>query len=306
MTDIFTMAVSDDGVATITWDLPGANMNVLNEPGIRQLDALVDQALADDAVKGVVITSAKADFAGGMDLNVIADIKARAAEAGGNPAEAVFGMIMELHAVLRKIETAGADPKTKKGGKPFCWASPGTAAGIGLELGLACHQRIAADNPKAKIGLPEIMVGIFPGAGGTTRLIRMLGLMGSAEALLQGKMYAPKRAKAMMLIDKVVAPDDLLADAKAWVLGATEKDAVKPWDQRGYQAARRGALHAQGLRDVPRRRCHGARPHAGRLSGRQGDAECSLRRRAGRFRHRHPHRGALVHQHPDESVVQRR
>lgn len=231
---IFSMAV-DDGIATITWDLPGATMNVLNEQGIRELDALVDQVLADEAVKGAIITSGKADFAGGMDLNVIAGVKAQAAAAGGNPAEAVFENIMLLHGVLRKIERAGADPKTKKGGKPFCWASPGTAAGIGLELGLACHHRIAADNPKARIGLPEIMVGIFPGAGGTTRLIRMLGLMGSAEALLQGKMYAPKKAKAMMLIDKVVPADDLLAEARAWVGNATEKDAVKPWDQKGFK-----------------------------------------------------------------------
>ena len=234
MSKIFHLAV-DDGIATITWDLPDATMNVLNEAGIRQLDALVDQVLADDGIKGAVITSGKPDFAGGMDLNVIAETKARAASAGGNPAESVFNMVMELHGVLRKIERAGADPKTTKGGKPFCWAAPGTAAGIGLELGLACHQRIASDNPKAKIGLPEIMVGIFPGAGGTTRLVRMLGLMGSAEALLQGKMYAPKKAKAMMLIDKVVPADELLDAARDWVRNATEKDAVKPWDERGYK-----------------------------------------------------------------------
>ena len=156
-------------------------------------------------------------------------------------------MVMELHGVLRKIERAGADPKTNKGGKPFCWASPGTAAGIGLELGLACHHRIAADNPKAKIGLPEIMVGIFPGAGGTTRLVRMLGLMGSAEALLQGKMYAPKKAKAMMLIDKVVPADELLDAARDWVRNATEKDAVKPWDEKGYKLPGGGPYHPKGF-----------------------------------------------------------
>ena len=246
MTEIFSMAV-EDGIATITWDLPGATMNVMNEQGIRELDALVDQVLADDAVKGAVITSAKADFAGGMDLNVIAETKTKAAAAGGNPAESIFNMVMELHGVLRKIERAGADPKTNKGGKPFVWACPGTAAGIGLELGLACHRRIAADNPKAKIGLPEIMVGIFPGAGGTTRLVRMLGLMGSAEALLQGKMYAPKKAKAMMIIDQVVPGDELLASATDWVANATEKDAVKPWDEKGYKMPGGGPYHPKGF-----------------------------------------------------------
>ena len=172
MTEIFHYA-TDDAIATITWDLPGASMNVLNEQGIRELDAHVDTALADTAIKGVIITSAKKDFAGGMDLNVIARMKAEAERSGGNPAGTIFGFVMQLHGILRKIERAGTDPKTKKGGKPIVWASPRTAAGIGLELGLACHRRIAADNPKAKIGLPEILVGLFPGAGGTTRLSRM-------------------------------------------------------------------------------------------------------------------------------------
>ena len=234
MTEIFTMAVAD-GIATISWDLPGASMNVLNEQGVADLDACVDRVLADDAIKGAVITSAKADFAGGMDLNLLGGVKARAAAEGGNAAEAVFAAVMRLHALLRKIERGGADPKTGKGGKVFCWASPGTAAGIGLELGLACHQRLLADNPKARVGLPEIMVGLFPGAGGTTRLVRMLGLMGSAEPLLQGKMYNPKRARALMLVDKVVAPEALLDEARAWVAGASEADAVKPWDQKGFK-----------------------------------------------------------------------
>ena len=247
MTEIFTLAVDGDGIATITWDLPGASMNVLSIDGVQQLDALVDQVLADEAVKGTIITSAKPDFAAGMDLSVIASTKQMAIEAGGDPAQGVFDMVMQLHGVLRKIERAGADPKTNKGGKPFVWAAPGTALGIGLEIGLACHQRIAADNPKAKIGLPEILVGIFPGAGGTTRLVRMLGLMGSAEALLQGKTYAPKKAKAMMLIDKVVPAADLQSAAKDWLMNASEKDAVKPWDEKGYKLPGGGPYHPKGF-----------------------------------------------------------
>ena len=231
MTDIFTYAV-DDGAAVITWDLPGASMNVLTLDGVAQLEACVDRALADDSVRGVVLTSAKRDFAGGMDLKVIAGMKA---QAGGDPAAAIFGFVMKLHGLLRKIERAGADPKTGKGGKPFAWAAPGTALGIGLELGLACHRRFAADNPKAKIGLPEIMVGIFPGAGGTTRLARMLGLMAAAPYLLEGKTPDPQRAKAAGLIDEVTAPDALLTAAKAWARDAGEAAAVKPWDQKGFK-----------------------------------------------------------------------
>ena len=111
---------SDHGVATITWNQPETSMNVLTEPAIRELDACVDRALADDSVKGVILTSAKADFAGGMDLRTLAGIKAKAAaEAGGEVAGKLFGFVMALHGVLRKIERAGADPKTLKGVKPF-------------------------------------------------------------------------------------------------------------------------------------------------------------------------------------------
>lgn len=246
MSEIFHYAVDDDGVATISWDLPGASMNVLNEQGIRELDAHVDAALADAAVRGVIITSAKPDFAGGMDLNVLARLREEAARRG-NPAEVIFGFVMELHGVLRKIERAGADPKTLKGGKPFVWASPGTAMGIGLEIGLACHRRIAADKPKAKIGLPEIMVGLFPGAGGTTRLVRMLGAMAAAPFLLEGKTPEPRKAKAAGLVDEVVPGDELLARAKEWLLSAGEADAVKPWDRKGYRIPGGGPYTPEGF-----------------------------------------------------------
>jgi 3-hydroxyacyl-CoA dehydrogenase / enoyl-CoA hydratase / 3-hydroxybutyryl-CoA epimerase len=228
MTD-FSYVVDGDGVATICWDLPGKSMNVMSLAGFVELDGLIDRALADAGVKGVVITSGKKDFAGGMDLNVIAKMK----EDGG--AKGIFDGVMGMHAILRKIERAGADPKTMKGGKPIVAALPGTALGIGLEIPLACHRIIAADNPKAKIGLPEIMVGIFPGAGGTTRLTRKMGAMMAAPYLLEGKLSDPKGAKAGGLIDEVVAPEDLLARAKEWVLAATETDIVKPWDTKGYK-----------------------------------------------------------------------
>jgi 3-hydroxyacyl-CoA dehydrogenase / enoyl-CoA hydratase / 3-hydroxybutyryl-CoA epimerase len=231
MTD-FTYAVDADGVATITWDLPGKSMNVMSQAGFVELDGLIDRALADGGVKGVIITSGKKDFAGGMDLNAIAKMKE---DGGDNPAKSVFEGVMGMHAILRKIERSGMDAKTLKGGKPIVAALPGTALGIGLEIPLACHRIIAADNPKAKIGLPEIMVGIFPGAGGTTRLVRKMGAMMAAPYLLEGKLSDPKSAKAGGLIDEVVAPEDLLKRAKEWVLAATEADIVKPWDAKGYK-----------------------------------------------------------------------
>jgi 3-hydroxyacyl-CoA dehydrogenase/enoyl-CoA hydratase/3-hydroxybutyryl-CoA epimerase len=229
MIDIFHHAVDSDGIATLAWDLPGKSMNVMTEAGLIELAAKLEAALTDPAIKGVILTSSKADFAGGMDLNVLAEMKAAA---GSDPAQGLFDGIMSMHKLLRRVELAGADPKTMKGGKPMAWACPGTAAGIGLELGLACHRRIVADDPKAKIGLPEIKVGIFPGAGGTTRVSRMLGVMAAAPILLEGKMLSPAKAKAAGLVDEIVAPDQLLARAKEWILAATPADIIKPWDTK--------------------------------------------------------------------------
>ncbi|MTJ05793.1 MAG: 3-hydroxyacyl-CoA dehydrogenase [Sediminimonas qiaohouensis] len=229
MTD-FTMKKDADGVAVITWDCPGKSMNVLSTEALMALDGLIDDALADDAVKGIVITSGKKDFAGGMDLNALAKMKE---DAGDEPARGLFEGIMQMHGALRKIERAGMDPKTNKGGKPIASALPGTAVGIGLELPLATHRVFAADNPKAKIGLPEIMVGIFPGAGGTTRLVRKLGAMGASPYLLEGKLIDPKKAKGAGIIDEVV--EDPMAAARDWVLNAKDDDLVKPWDAKGYK-----------------------------------------------------------------------
>jgi 3-hydroxyacyl-CoA dehydrogenase/enoyl-CoA hydratase/3-hydroxybutyryl-CoA epimerase len=224
----FSYNLDADGVATITWDTVAKSMNVMQMEGFADLDALVAQGLNDPTCKGIIITSAKKDFAGGMDLKVIATMRI-----GG--AQAIFDGVMNMHAVLRRIERAGMDPKTLKGGKPIVCAVPGTALGIGFEIPLACHRIIAADNPRAKIGLPEILVGIFPGAGGTTRLVRKMGAMMAAPFLLEGKLSDPKAAKAAGLIDEVVAPDQLQARAKEWVLSATEADIVKPWDAKGYK-----------------------------------------------------------------------
>ena len=242
MTD-FTMKTDASGVAIITWDVADKSMNVMSIDGLAELGDLIDTALADEAVKGVVITSGKeGSFAGGMDLNLLAQMKA---DAGDDPAQGLFEGTMQMHALLRKIERAGMDPKTNKGGKPIAAALPGTAAGIGLELPLATHRIFVADNPKARIGLPEILVGIFPGAGGTTRLVRKLGAMNASGFLLEGKMVAPAAAQKAGLVDEVVA--DPLAAAKEWVLSATDADILKPWDAKGYKMPGGAPYHPAGF-----------------------------------------------------------
>ncbi|MDA9207256.1 3-hydroxyacyl-CoA dehydrogenase NAD-binding domain-containing protein [Octadecabacter sp.] len=239
MTD-FTMKTDADGVAIITWDVQGKSMNVLSLEGWDELDGCVNTALADDAVKGIIITSGKDTFAGGMDLNIIAKMKA---SAGDNPAKGLMDGLMKSHGILRNIERAGMDPKTNKGGKPIAAALPGTALGIGLEIPLACHRIFAADNPKAKIGLPEIQVGIFPGMGGTTRLVRKMGAMAASPLLLEGKMNDPKKSKAAGVVDEVVA--DPVAAAKEWVL--SEPKIVKPWDEKGYKMPGGEPFHPAGF-----------------------------------------------------------
>ena len=241
MTD-FTMTKDAEGIATIVWDCAGKSMNVMNFDAMMLLDGMIDDALADEAVKGIIITSGKKDFAGGMDLNVLADLKNAS---GKEPAQGLFDGIMSMHHALRKIERAGMDAKTNKGGKPIAAVLPGTAMGIGLELPMATHRVFAADNPKAKIGFPEILVGLFPGAGGTTRLVRKLGAMGASPYLLEGKSVAPAKAKSAGLIDEVSA--DPMADARAWVLSASDADLVKPWDARGYKMPGGAPYHPSGF-----------------------------------------------------------
>ena len=99
MTD-FTLEIDADGVAIITWDVPGKSMNVLSRAGYQELSDLIDRAIDDEAVKGVILTSGKRDFAGGMDLNVLAVLRE---EAGDNPAQALFDFTMNGHKVLRKM-----------------------------------------------------------------------------------------------------------------------------------------------------------------------------------------------------------
>ncbi len=235
-------ASTEGGVCTIAWDTPGKSMNVMSLEALSELDALVGAALEDADVLGIVITSAKpGSFAGGMDLNTLASMREAA---GDDPARGIFEGIMGLHAVLRRIERAGMDA-AHKGGKPIACALPGTTLGIGYELALACHRIFAAPNPKAKIGLPEIKVGLFPGAGGTTRLVRRLGALGAAPYLLEGQLLSPEKARSAGLIDEIA--EDPLEAARAWVLQAAPEDLVKPWDRKGFKLPGGGPYHPAGF-----------------------------------------------------------
>ena len=144
----FTLTKHDDGVAIITWDVPGKSMNVLTEQGIADLKAVVDAANADDEIKGVVVTSAKpGSFAAGADLNMLAGIS----DTWADKPDEMLENTMATHRILRAMERNNMDPKTHKGGKPYAAALPGTALGGGYEVALATHRIFCAPNPKAKI-----------------------------------------------------------------------------------------------------------------------------------------------------------
>src|SRR5262245_6731876 len=209
----FRTEVDADGIALVTWDMAGRSMNVINASVIEELGALVDKIAADAGIKGVIVTSGKDAFCGGADLTmlegmgaVFADVvRTRGEEAA---AAFVFEESRKLSQVYRRLETAG---------KPWVCALNGTAMGGGFEFALACHYRIAADNPKTRLGLPEVKVGLFPGAGGTQRVARMLPPADALQFLLKGDQLKVDRAKAMKLIDAVVPQADLVKAAKDWI-----------------------------------------------------------------------------------------
>ena len=225
----FKFDVDADGIALVTWDMADRSMNVITMEVIAELGAIVEKVAADAAIKGAVVTSAKDAFCGGADLTMLERMGAIYADLvkskGAEPAALyVFDESRKLSQLYRRIET---------GGKPWVCALNGTAMGGGFELALACHQRIAADNPKTRLGLPEIKIGLFPGAGGTQRIARMLAPADALQYLLKGDQLKLDRAKAMKLVDNVVPQADLIKSAKDWIKAGGKAEAA--WDVKGFK-----------------------------------------------------------------------
>jgi 3-hydroxyacyl-CoA dehydrogenase / enoyl-CoA hydratase / 3-hydroxybutyryl-CoA epimerase len=225
----FKLDVDADGIALVTWDMPGKSMNLIDRSVIEELGKLVEQIAGDAAIKGAVVTSGKDAFCAGADLTLLESLTrlfTDMAKSQGEVAAAtlLFNESRKLSQLYRRIETSG---------KPFVAAINGTALGGGFELCLACHQRIAADNDKTRVGLPEIKIGLFPGAGGTQRVARMMTAADALQFLLKGDQLRLNRAKAMKLVDAVVPAADLINAAKAWIKGGGKAKA--PWDIEGFR-----------------------------------------------------------------------
>jgi 3-hydroxyacyl-CoA dehydrogenase / enoyl-CoA hydratase / 3-hydroxybutyryl-CoA epimerase len=225
----FTVETDGDGLALVTWNEPERTMNVIDAPVMAELSALVEDLTADEAVKGVVITSGKDTFCAGADLTMLETLSRTFTElvaAQGEEAATArfFEESRKLSLLYRRIETCG---------KPWVAAINGTALGGGFELALACHRRIAADNPRTRLGQPEVKVGLLPGAGGTQRVARMLPPSDALQFLLKGEQVQLSRAKAMKLVDAVVPKGDLIRTAKEWIKSGG--NAKAPWDADGFK-----------------------------------------------------------------------
>jgi 3-hydroxyacyl-CoA dehydrogenase / enoyl-CoA hydratase / 3-hydroxybutyryl-CoA epimerase len=225
----FKIENDGDGIALATWDSPGRSMNVIDATVMDELSAIIDQITADTAVKGVVITSGKDAFCAGADLTMLEGLSRAFAELAASQSEEAammrfFEESRRWSVLCRRIETCG---------KPWVAAVNGTALGGGFELALACHRRVAADNPRTRLGQPEVKVGLIPGAGGTQRIARMMPPSDALQFLLKGDQVQLPRAKAMKLIDTVVPKADLIRVAKEWIKAGGS--ANSPWDVDGFK-----------------------------------------------------------------------
>ena len=257
----FTIETDADGIALVTWDMPGKSMNVVTEEVMDEIETIIDQVVADGAIKGVVLTSGKNSFSGGADLSMIKSIftlaeeeKARDPE---NAMQRIFDVAGRMTWLWRKLETCG---------KPWVSAINGTCMGGAFELSLACHARVVSNAKSVKLALPEVKVGVFPGAGGTQRVPRLTNAQDALQMMTTGQTLTPARAKAMGLVHQVVEPAELIPAAKQMIRDGLKP--VAPWDEKGFKLPGGGIWTPQSAQLWPaaagilRRETHGNYPAA--------------------------------------------
>ena len=208
-----------DGIATLTLDAPGAPVNTMTPQWQADMAEAAAQLLHDkDRIRGVLLQSAKSTFFAGADLKGVMQLK---------PADAAecFERCEALKRSFRTIETLG---------KPVVALLNGTALGGGWEVALIAHARFALDDRKIQFGTPEVTLGLIPGATGTTKAVRLLGLMGAQPYIVEGKLFNPQEALQLGLVQGLGATmDELRTQALAWI--AANPQAVQPWDRKDYK-----------------------------------------------------------------------
>jgi len=225
----FQLDKDADGILVATFDMPGRSMNVLNQGSMGEIAELTEMIKSDDSIIGAVITSGKKAFCAGADLEEMGGNLTQARQAMAKDPEtakkALFDNVFKLNQLFRDLETCG---------KPVAAALNGLALGGGFEFVLACTGRfVASDNKGAKVGLPEALIGLLPGAGGTQRLPRLVGLMNASGVLLQGKQLRAAEAQAMGIFHAAVPEAELIETAKQWC--KDNPKAKQPWDQDKFR-----------------------------------------------------------------------
>ncbi|HTV31955.1 MAG TPA: 3-hydroxyacyl-CoA dehydrogenase NAD-binding domain-containing protein [Methylocella sp.] len=237
----FRFETDSDGVALLSWDMAGRSMNVITIEVIDELEQAVDHIAAEPSIKGCVITSSKETFSGGADLSLLQRVSAsyhmvRAEKGEEEAARQLFEESRRLSLLYRKLETCG---------KPFAIAINGTCVGGAFELALACHYRVIADDDKVRVGLPEIKIGLFPGAGGTQRVARLMPTADALQMLFKGEQLRPKTAKAMNLVHDVTPKAEIIARAKGFITGGGK--AIAPWDDKNFKLPSGRVFSPQGM-----------------------------------------------------------
>jgi 3-hydroxyacyl-CoA dehydrogenase/enoyl-CoA hydratase/3-hydroxybutyryl-CoA epimerase len=223
---MFTITKNTD-IAIVTMDAAGP-VNSWGMKAVTELRNMLDSVLADPDIKGVILTSAKKDWFVGADLK---EIMAADDIAG------VMQMGRMLTDQFRRMETSG---------KMFVAAINGSALGGGYELALACHKRIALNNPQTRIGFPEVTIGLLPGAGGTQRFPRLIGIQASLPLMLEGKRLSVDKALGAKMIDAIAqTPEEMMEMAQKAI--REEFNAVQPWDVKGYKMPGGGIEHPDNV-----------------------------------------------------------
>jgi len=208
-----------DGIATVTLDAPGVPVNTMTPQWQADLAEVADALERDKGrIKGVLLTSAKSTFFAGAELNSVLKLKAEDAADG-------FKGIEAMKRSFRRIETLG---------RPVVALLNGAALGGGWEVALAAHVRFALDDRKIQFGTPEVSLGLIPGATGITKTVRLLGLMAAQPYLLEGKLFGPREALELGMVQGLGdSVESLRAQALVWI--ADHPDAVQPWDRKDYK-----------------------------------------------------------------------
>jgi len=216
MAEVLNIVVGEDGIAIATMDSPGRSMNVLNDELAQPLAALVERLETDASVKGLVLRSGKKDFLAGADIDRLRALSS---------AQEAFDESMRLKKALRRLELCG---------KPVVAAINGKCLGGGLEIALACHHRIVLDDGKARLGLPEVKLGLLPGGGGTQRMPRLVGMQQALQWMGEGSdIRAAQALKSGLVGELATSAEDMLAKARAWI--AANPSPRQPWDSPKFR-----------------------------------------------------------------------